>query len=118
VALWNRIKPIHAIVVAAGVLVLLGAFLLLRSGSAPKPVAPGTTHPIVTPLPQPPAPPVATPEPVEASPATVAPTAARPKRPKWVDPFTHGEYDKPKPAKTTAPASPRHKANPKLFQEL
>ena len=116
VALWNRIKPIHAIVVAAGVLVLLGAFLLLRSGSAPKPGAPSTTHPIVAPLPQPPAPPAATPEPVEASPAKVAPTPARPKRPKWVDPFTSGDFDKP--AKTTTPASRRHKANPRLFQEL
>ena len=118
VALWNRIKPIHAIVVAAGVLVLLGAYLLLRSGSAPNPVAPSTTHPIVTPLPQPPAPPVATPEPTEAKPSEVVPLSPRAKRAKWVDPFTHGEYDKPKPAKATAPTPPRHKANPKLFQEL
>jgi serine/threonine-protein kinase len=118
VAFWNRIKPIHAIVVAAGLVVLLGAFLLLRSGSAPKPVAPSTTHPIVTPLPQPPAPPVATPEPTEAKPSGVVPSSPRGKHAKWVDPFTHGEYDKPKPAKTTTPASPRHKANPKLFQEL
>jgi len=116
VALWNRIKPIHAIVAAAGVLVLLGAFSLLRSGSAPKPVAPSIPHPIVTPLPLPlpPAPPVVAPEPTEAKAAQPARRSARPKQQQWVDPFTSGDFDKP--AKPATP--PRRKAKQKLFEEL
>ena len=112
----SRIKPIYAIVAGTGVLLLLGAFLLFHSSPAPKPTATTTAQPIVTPLPQPPAHPVVTPEPAEAKPAHAAPTSTRPKRQKWVDPFTSGDFDKP--AKTTTPAPPRHKAKRKMFQEL
>jgi serine/threonine-protein kinase len=112
----SRIKPIYAIVAGTGVLLLLGAFLLFHSSPAPKPTATTTAQPIVTPLPQPPAHPVVTPEPAEAKPAQAAPTSTRPKRQKWVDPFTSGDFDKP--AKTTTPAPPRHKAKRKMFQEL
>jgi len=45
-------------VAAAGVLLLLGTFLLLRLSHAPKPAATSAAPPVVTPLPQPPAPPV------------------------------------------------------------
>jgi len=112
----SRIKPIYAVLAGAGVLLLLGAFLLFHSSPAPKPTATTTAQPIVTPLPQPPVHPVVTPEPAEAKPAQAAPTSARPKRPKWVDPFTNGDLDKP--AKTTTPEPPRHKAKRKMFQEL
>ena len=108
-------RPIYVVAAGAGVLLMIGALLLLRSSPAPKPTAAHTTAPVVTPLPQP-APPVATPEPAEAKPAQAAPTSTRPKHPKWVDPFTSGDFDKP--AKTTTPAPPRHKAKRKMFQEL
>jgi serine/threonine-protein kinase len=106
-------RPIYVVAAGAGVLLLIGALLLLRSSPAPKPTAAHTAAPVVTPLPQP-APPVAAPEPAEARPAQPAPTSGRPKRQKWVDPFTSGDSDKP--AKTTAP--PRHKTKRKMFQEL
>jgi serine/threonine-protein kinase len=77
--LRNRIKPIHAVVAAVGVVLLLGAFLLLRSSPAPKPapvaaprptpppatIAKPTPGPTVTPLPvpAPPPPAVSAPEP-------------------------------------------------------
>jgi Serine/threonine protein kinase len=98
----NRIKPIHAIVAAAGVLLLLGAFLLFRSGPAPKPapvaapkptpppatiarLAPGPT---VTPLPDPAPPPAeAVPEPAPLPPA-------------------RGGEAKPSVARRSQPASP------------
>ena len=108
-------RPIYVVAAGAGVLLMIGALLLLRSSPAPKPTAAHTAAPVVTPLPQP-TPPVAAPEPAEAKPAQAAPTSARPKHPKWVDPFTSGDFDKP--AKTTTPAPPRHKAKRKMFQEL
>jgi serine/threonine-protein kinase len=112
----SRIKPIYAVVAGVGVLLMLGAFLLLRSSPAPKPTVITTAQPVVTPLPQPPALPVVAPEPTEAKPAQATPTSARPKHQKWVDPFTSGDFDKP--AKTATPAPPRHKAKRKMFQEL
>ena len=112
----SRIKPIYAVVAGAGVLLMLGAFLLFRSSPAPKTVVANPAPPVVTPLPQPPAPPLVTPEPEETKPAQTAPTSARPKRQKWVDPFTSGDFDKP--SKTTTSAPPRHKAKRKMFQEL
>jgi serine/threonine-protein kinase len=112
----SRIKPIYPVVAGAGVLLLLGAFLLLRSSPTPKTAVTSPAPPVVTPLPQPPEPPVVTAEPTEAKPAQATPTSARPKRQKWVDPFTSGDFDKP--AKTTTPAPPRHKAKRKMFQEL
>jgi serine/threonine-protein kinase len=88
----NRIKPIHAIVAAVGVLLLLGAFLLFRSGPAPKPapvaapkptpppatiarLAPGPT---VTPLPDPAPPPAAAvPEPAPLRAGEAKPPVAK-----------------------------------------
>ena len=110
------IKPIYVIVAGAGVLLLLGALLLLRSSPAPKTAVTNPAPPVVTPLPQPPAPPLVAPEPEEAKPAQAAPTSVRPKRQKWVDPFTSGDFDKP--AKPITPAPPRHKAKRKMFEEL
>ncbi len=82
--LRNRIKPIHAIVAAVGVVLLLGAFLLFRSGPAPKPaplaapkptpapatIAKLTPGPTVTPVPvpAPPPPAVSAPEPAPLAP--------------------------------------------------
>ena len=120
----NRIKPIHAIIAGTGVLLLLGAFLLLRSSPAPKPAVTGVAQPVATPLPQPPAPPVAAPEPTAATTARPEHRSARPKHQKWIDTPTDGEASKPnpftggqsnKPAQTT---TPRRKARKKLFEEL
>ena len=110
----SRIKPIYAIAAAAGALLLLGAFLLFRSSSAPKPTITSTAQPVVAPMPQPPAPSVVAPEATEAKPAGSKPTSTRAKHQKWVDPFTDGESGKP--PKTTAP--PRRKAKKRLFEEL
>jgi serine/threonine-protein kinase len=90
----SRIKPIYAIVVAAGLLLLLGAFLWFRSSPMPRPVVRGTAHPIVTPLPQPAARPAVAPEATEANPAGVGPEVPRAKQ------------------------APRHKAKRKLIEEL
>ncbi|MGB8298125.1 MAG: serine/threonine-protein kinase [Polyangia bacterium] len=109
----GRIKPIYAIVAAAGVLLLLGAFLLLRSSPARKPAVTSTAQPVVTPLPQPPAPPVVAPAPTAAKAAQPAHRSARPKQQKWVDPFADGQSNKPKQTTT-----PRRKAKKKLFEEL
>ena len=110
----SRIKPIYAIAAAAGALLLLRAFLLFRSSSAPKPTITSTAQPVVAPMPQPPAPSVVAPEATEAKPAGSKPTSTRAKHQKWVDPFTDGESGKP--PKTTAP--PRRKAKKRLFEEL
>jgi hypothetical protein len=112
----SRIKPVYAIAAAAGALLLLGAFLLFRSSPAPKPTITSTAQPVVTPLPQPPAPSVGTREATEAKPAGVKPASTRAKHQKWVDPFTDGESTRP--TKTTTPTSPRRKAKKKLFEEL
>jgi serine/threonine-protein kinase len=120
----GRIKPIYVIVAAAGVLLLLGAFLLLRSSPARKPAVTSTAQPVVTPMPQPPAPPVAAPEAKEPKPAQTAHRSARPKQQKWVDPFTDGASNKPNPftggeaSKPTQTTTPRRKAKKKLYEEL
>jgi eukaryotic-like serine/threonine-protein kinase len=120
----GRIKPIYAIAAAVGVLLLLGAFLLLRLSHAPKPTATSAAQPVVTPLPQPPAPPVVAPEPTEAKTAQPAHRSARPKHQKWVDPFADGQSNKPNPFtdgganKPTQTTTPRHKAKKKLYEEL
>jgi eukaryotic-like serine/threonine-protein kinase len=120
----GRIKPIYAIVAAAGVLLLLGAFLLLRSSPAPKPAATSVAQPVATPLPQAPAPPVVAPEPTEAETAQPAHRFARPKHQKRIDTPTDGEASKPNPftggesGKPTQTTTPRRKAKKKLFEEL
>jgi serine/threonine-protein kinase len=130
----NRIKPIHAMVAAIGVLLLLGAFLLWRSGSAPKPAptkSPTTSAkpapvPTVTPLPVPaPPPPVAaTSEPAPMPPArgglpkppaarrpqpALAPTGepgSSPRAKQWHDPFAEDPGVPPGAQKTREPVSP------------
>jgi len=100
------IKPIYAIVAAAGVLLLLGTFLLLRLSHAPKPAATSAAPPVVTPLPQPPAPPVVASEPTEAKAAQPTHKSARPKHQKW---WTHSPTDSPPspiPSPTGRPTSP------------
>ena len=123
----SRIKPIYVVVAAAGVLLILGAFLLLRSSPAPKPPATSVAQPTVAPLPQPPAPSVVTQETKQDKPAAVKPASTRAKHKKWVDPFTVGESNKPnpftdgeskKPTQNITPEPPRHKAKRKMFQEL
>jgi serine/threonine-protein kinase len=101
VPLRNRIKPIYAIIVAAGLALLLGAYLLIGArradvrpssapATAPKPMPPPATiakpalGPTVTPLlaPEPPPPTVAAPQPAPLPPTrgedAKAPVARRP----------------------------------------
>ena len=107
----SRVKPIYAIVAGAGLLLLFGALLLLRASPVAKPTAPSAAQPVVTPLPQPPAPSVAMPEPSGASPGGGGPEPSRARRGKLPDAVPD---KKPNPFTP----SPRHKAKPKLFQEL
>jgi len=101
VPLRNRIKPIYAIIVAAGLALLLGAYLLIGArradvrpspapATAPRPMPPPATiakpalGPTVTPLlaPEPPPPTVAAPQPAPLPPTrgedAKAPVARRP----------------------------------------
>jgi serine/threonine-protein kinase len=130
----NRIKPIHAIVAAVCVLLLLGALLLWRSGPAPKPAptqspaisAKPAPAPTVTPLPVPaPPPPVAaTPEPAPMPPAlggeakppvarrpqpALAPTGepvSSPRAKQWHDPFADDPGVQPGAKKPKEPVTP------------
>jgi len=120
----RRIRPLYAIVAGAGVLLLLGAFLLLRSSPAPKPAVTSAVQPVATPLPQPPAPPAVAPESTAATTAQPAHRSARPKHPKWADPFADGQSNKPNPFtdgesnKPKQTITPRRKAKKKLYEEL
>ncbi|HJX52973.1 MAG TPA: serine/threonine-protein kinase [Polyangia bacterium] len=98
----NRIKPIHAIVAAAGVLLLLGAFLLFRSGPAPKPA------PVAAPKPTPPPATIARLAPgptVTPLPDPAPPPAAAVPEPAPLPPARGGEA-KPSVARRSQPASP------------
>ena len=120
VPLWNRIKPVYAVVAAAGVLVLLlVTFLMLRSGSAHKPPAASPAPSVVTPLPASPAPAKATPEPRVANPAAAGPGAPRGKRPKRSDGIT-GTH-KPNPFDRDpfdSSPRPKPKAKKKLYEDI
>ena len=115
-ARFGGIKPIYAVVTAASVLLLFGAFLLFRSSPTSGPAAPSTAHPVVTPLPQP-TPPVVTPEITENNPAGAGLDSAHTKRGKRPGAVTTDK--KPNPF---MPSSPRPrakaKAKEKLFEEL
>jgi hypothetical protein len=115
---WGAIKPIHAIVAVTAVLLLLGAFLLLR----PKPVAKPTnmTNPVpapvlVAPTQPPPAPPPPTvkPEPSPVQPALVEPEPPSGKPAKSAKPASPANRAK----RPTSP-SPKPKAKRQLIQEL
>ena len=115
VPFWNRIKPVYAVVAAAGVLVLmLVTFLLLRSGSAHKPQAVIPAPSVVTPLPPSPAPAIATPEPTGANPA--APRGKRSKRSdgttgtKKPNPFDGDTFD--------SSPRPKPKTKKKLYEDI
>jgi serine/threonine-protein kinase len=129
VALWNRVKPIyaviaakpvHAIIAAASVLLLLLAtFLFLRSGAAHK-APPPSPAPVVTPLPQSPSP-VTTPEPMEAKPVEAEPgwpSGKRSKKPNDVNgrkkpnPFGGGLFDDSLSSKKTNGVNGPKKPNP------
>jgi serine/threonine-protein kinase len=117
---WRRIKPIHAIVAAAGVLVLIGAFLIFRSNPTPAPVTgnPGTqviSPVIVAPIEPTPAPPVVAPIPTETNPVAVEPEATHAKRAKATTPAVPAGREKAK--QPTAPTS-RPKAKRQLIKEL
>jgi serine/threonine-protein kinase len=131
VALWVRVKsiyailvdkPAYAIIAAASVLLLLllFTFLLLRSGSAHKPLPANPVPSVVMPSSRSPVP-VATPEPSEANPVEARPGAPSGKRskkpdgisgPKKPNPFGGDPFDdSPRPKQ-------RLKAKKKLYEDL
>ena len=117
---WQRLRPIHALIAAAGVLLLVGAFLLFRSSPAPSPPAetikaPAVSPVIVTPIPPLPEPPVAAPEPAQVQPAEVAPEPARAKPAKSAKSVVPAGR-----ARAKAPATPsaQPKAKRQLIKEL
>jgi serine/threonine-protein kinase len=129
--LWDRVKPIYAIIVdkpayiviaAASVLLvlLLATFMLLRSGSAHM-LPPASRVPSITaPLPQSPAP-VMTPDPTEAKPVEAGPGWPSIKRSKKLDGIDGKK--KPNPfGGDSLDASPRPKskakARKKLYEDL
>jgi len=105
---WHRLKPIHVVLVVAGVLALVGAFLLFR----PRPIAivklptkstPIVSPVIVTPIPPPPAPPE--PEPVQ--PTVVAPEPPRAKPARSARPALPVRREKAEPPVSPAPQTKR-----------
>jgi len=87
VAPRNRIKPVHLVVAAGGVLLLLGAYFLIggrRSQTRPLPTPAAAPAPVPPPaLPPPPAPPPASPPPpTVASPEPAPPPSAGESEPK------------------------------------
>jgi serine/threonine-protein kinase len=117
---WQRLRPIHSLVVVAGILLLVGAFLLFRSSPISKPPAetipaPAVSPVIVAPIPPLPAPAVAAPEPARVQPALVAPEPARAKPAKSAKPAVPAGR-----ARAKAPATPsaQPKAKRQLIKEL
>jgi hypothetical protein len=115
---WHRLRPIHALVAAAGMLLVIGAFLLFRSSPASNPPAetihaPAASPVIVTPIPPLPAPPAAKPEPAQIQP--VAPEPARAKPAKSAKPAVPAGRAR---AKAPAMPSPQPKAKRQLIKEL
>jgi len=119
VALWNRIKPIHAVVAAVCVfLLLLVTFLLLRSGSAQK-LPPASPVPsVVSPLPPSPVSAIAAPEPTVANPADNQPEAPRGDRSKRSAGMTGTKRPNPFGDPFEASPRPRPKAKKKLYEDL
>jgi serine/threonine-protein kinase len=118
--LWNRIRPIHAIVAAA--LLLLGAFFLFRSRPAPTPVTtktistPVTSPPIIAPSsPTTPTPAVIAPEPTEAKPVRPRPEPSPARRVKVTSPADTNARERVR--QPTAPSA-RPKIKRRLIQEL
>ena len=117
---WRRVRPIHAMVAAAGVLLLIGAFLLFRSSPPPKPAAKNSSAPVVSPvivipIQPPPAPPAATPEPAPVQPEVVEPEPPHAKPAKAAKPALPAGREK---AKRPTPPSPQPAAKRKLIKEL
>jgi serine/threonine-protein kinase len=114
---WRRIKPVHAIVAAAALL-LLGALLFLRSKPAPKPSSANNSVSapvIITPIPPPPTPLLVKPEPSQGQPAAVEPESPRTKPGKSAKPPSPAGRER---AKHPTTRSPRHKAKPQLIRDL
>ncbi len=118
--LWNRIRPIHAVVAAA--LLLLGAFFWFRSRPAPTPVTtktintPVTSPPITAPSsPTTPAPATIAPEPTEAKPFGPQPEPSHVKRVKVTAPADTTARERAR--QPTAPSA-RPKIKRRLIQEL
>jgi len=118
-ALWSRIKPVYAIIAAAGVLVLLlVTFLLMRSGSAHNPPAVYPVPSVVAPLPPSPAPAIATPEPTEAKIVGVAPESPSGKRSKRSDGVNAPKKANPMGDPFESSPRPKSKAKKKLYEDL
>ncbi len=117
-AFLTRIKPVYAIIAVAGVLLLLAAFLLLRSASSHKP----QVIPVATPRPPSPAPSMVAPDSTMANPADSrleAPRAKRSKRSsgttdmKKPNPFNRDPFD-PAPSRP----KPKTKTKKNLYDDI
>jgi hypothetical protein len=119
VALWNRFKPIHAVVAAVGVFLLsLVMLLLLRSGPAHKPPSASPVPLLVSPLPPSPAPAIAAPEPTVADPADGQPEEPRGEHSKRPAGVTSTKRPNPFGDPFEASPRPRPKAKKKLYEDL
>ena len=122
-ALWKRIKPIYAVVAAAGVLLLLlVTFLLLRSGSAHKLPPANPVPSVVSPLPPLLAPAIAAPESTGANPADGQPEVPRGKRSKRLDGVTSTKkpnpFGDPFESSSRPKPKPKSKAKKNLYEDL
>jgi serine/threonine-protein kinase len=95
---WTRIKPVHAIIAAAGVLLLIGAFLLFRSKPAPEPGTTDTSNPVATPM-------IVVPIQPTPAPPAIAPEAA-PVQPEVRPGLGEPESPRSKPVKSAKPTVP------------
>jgi serine/threonine-protein kinase len=122
VTFWSKIKPIQAVFVGVGVLLLLlVTFLLLRSGSAPKvpPVSPAPS--VVTPLPQSPAPTTVKPLPTEPKTTLSRAESTSGKRPKRSDVVNSRKKPNPfgdDPFEAYPKPKPKSKAKKGLYEDL
>jgi Serine/threonine protein kinase len=118
---WKRIKPIHAIIVAAGALLLLGAFLLFRSGPVSVPATTKVNNPVVSPIITAPIPPpsatpvLVTPESTEIKPVGLGSEPPRAKRAKTTAPADTAGREKVR--QPTRP-SPKPKIKRRLIEQL
>jgi serine/threonine-protein kinase len=130
----------YAIGAGAALVLLLGALLFFRAGSAPGPAAtsptPATPAPPTEPAPAPPPAPTVVPEPPPAAQPAAAEsnTKRRGKSGKWVDPFASPALEKRSAARAVvpatkssaatgraappAPSTPKPKPKKPLFKEL
>lgn len=118
---WTRIGPVHVIVAAVGVVLLLGAYLLFRSRPESQPATTTTNNPVTAPMivepirPTPEPAVVVAPEPEQVKPTAVEPESPRAKPAKTSKPGAPAGREKAKRPNTP---SPPPKAKRQLIEEL